>query len=156
MTTKSKPEVLRVELESISDELAGVRDFCSEVMDSFWCVNGQVADNKEDSLASVSLAMNEAVANVSEHGYADAPGQPITCVATRFENRIQFEIFHQGKAFVAPDETPQIEMPLEGGMGLFLIEQSVDEVTYCRTDDGRQCIRLVKFFAKEQIDGKHD
>jgi anti-sigma regulatory factor (Ser/Thr protein kinase) len=149
MTTQSKTQVLRVELESISDELANVRDFCSEVMDSFWNLDGQALDNKDESHTSLELAMNEAVANVSEHGYSNQPNQPITCVATRFNDRVQFEVLHDGKGFVPPEETPQIDMPLEGGMGLFLIEQCVDEVTYCRTDEGRQCIRLVKFFAKD-------
>lgn len=145
MDSPTTTEQIQIELRSIDQELAGVRRFCAEFMDAFWHVDG-----KEDALLKLQLAANEAVANVTEHGYAEEPGQPITCIATRFEDRIELEILHHGARFTPPAETPVIDWPLEGGMGLYLIEQTVDQVTYCETDRGEQCIRLTTFFNRQR------
>lgn len=151
MTTNTKDQCT-IELQSKNDELAAVRQFCDEVMETFWTNDG----NLQEHLTTVKLATNEAVANVTEHGYGNQPNQPITCIATRMADHIRIDILHQGKPFVPPSETPTIDWPLEGGMGLYLIEQCVDEVSYCQSPEGRQCIRLIKYFCEGADDGKHN
>lgn len=136
---------MSVDLRSAGDELFGVRNFCCRFMDAFW-----VGDDRDERLVPLQLAANEAVANVTEHGYENVPGKLITCTASCHADRIELDILHRGRVFNPPSETPVIDWPLEGGMGLYLIEQSVDEVKYCRTEDGRQCIRLVLYFNHSQ------
>lgn len=148
MTTRTN-EQCTIELQSMANELADVRRFCEEVMAAYWHEDG----TRQEHLAIVKLAANEAVANVTEHGYDSQPNQPITCIATRMADHIRFDILHDGKQFVPPTKTPVVDWPLEGGMGLFLIEQCVDEVSYCQSTEGRQCIRLIKYFCEGAEDG---
>ena len=139
-TPQASVEQISVELISVKDELSGVRRLCNQMVEKYW-----PSDDKEEALVSLQLAANEAVANVTEHGYENEAGRPIHCTGTSFAGRIELEILHQGRAFNPPAEAPQIVAPLEGGMGLYLIEETVDEVSYCQSGDW-QCIRLVKYF----------
>ncbi len=140
MTSQTKPANQRaIDFQSDLAELAKLREFCSDVF-SLACPNRDVRE--DDKFINVQLALNEACANVMEHGYDFVPEQPIRCVASWDDKQLCFHIEHEGKAFVEPEQIAQIDRPLEGGMGLFLIQQCVDQVQYCQTDSGRQCIRL--------------
>ena len=130
---------LSVELKSELAELEKVRNFCCDVYE---LATAQSTNRENDQYIGLQLALNEAVANVMEHGYQFEPDQAITCFAHITSQQIVFDIVHDGNPFNGPQQVPEIDHPLEGGMGLFLIQQCVDHVSYCQTNKGRQCIRL--------------
>ena len=128
--------MLTIELESTFDDLNRLRTFCKQAIAHYAATEdtGKVLDN-------LLIAATEAVTNVIRHGYEGEPGQPIHCQSRFEEESLVIEIIHNGKPF-EPQSIPQIDEPLEGGMGLFLIEQCVDQVFYSQLPDGRQCIGL--------------
>ena len=124
-------------LDSTYDELARLRQFCKDVVQ-----DESDATETEDLSGRLQLAVTEAVTNVIRHGFEAKQGNPIHCQAGRInDGSLQFEILHQGKPF-QPDDVPDIDMPAEGGMGLYLIEQCVDKVEYLQLPDETQCIRF--------------
>ena len=82
------------------------------------------------------LALHELCANITEHAYQDFQGvidiklhlqsDPVILQALILDSGIPFE--RDRTAF------PNLDEPQEGGYGLFLIEQLVDEVHYRRTE----------------------
>ena len=117
------------ELES----LRVFRDFISDCCAKFNIPNGIVFDLK--------LAVDEACTNIIVHGYKDMdPGSII--LAFRIEpDRILVQITDFGHVF-EPTEAPKpdVDAALEdrklGGLGLFLIYQTMDNIDYQASEDG--------------------
>lgn len=108
----------------------------------------QCAD--EDALYDISLAVYEAAANIIEHGYQGQGG--LIEVALEQHNhslivylRDQAPVFNPTKV-----AEPDLDLPLElrpiGGLGIFLIRQSVNEVRYRRLPEGGNELVLIKDF----------
>ena len=117
------------ELESLSV----FREFISDCCAKFKISDGTVFDLK--------LAVDEACTNIIEHGYKGIdPGSII--LSFRIESdRILVQITDFGHIFEPADAPkPDVEAPLEdrelGGMGLYLIYQTMDNIDYQASDDG--------------------
>jgi serine/threonine-protein kinase RsbW len=100
------------------------------------------------AIADVLIAVNEAATNIILHGYRGQPGT------------IEVEVVVDQDALVvclrdrapqydptsAPD--PDFMLPLEqrpfGGLGVYMMRQVTDELTYRTTGDGRNELILVK------------
>jgi anti-sigma regulatory factor (Ser/Thr protein kinase) len=89
--------------------------------------------------------MTEAASNVMRHAYQGRSDQLIQLSAETFEDRIVLRLHHLGGTFnpqaVKP---PAFDGSQEGGFGMYIIGQSVDEVRYDRDERGRNRISLVK------------
>ncbi len=117
------------ELESLSE----FRKFISDCCAKFQIPNEVVLDLK--------LAVDEACTNIIEHGYKGMdPGSII--LSFRIETgRILVSITDFGRVF-EPVQTsrPDVEAALEdrklGGLGLFLIYQTMDNIDYQTSEDG--------------------
>ncbi len=117
------------ELESLS----GFRKFISDCCAKFQIPNEVVLDLK--------LAVDEACTNIIEHGYKGMdPGSII--LSFRIETgRILVSITDFGHVF-EPVQAPKpdVEAALEdrklGGLGLFLIYQTMDNIDYQTSEDG--------------------
>lgn len=109
------------------------RDFITEC-----CSKYNVPD---DAVLELKLAVDEASTNIIEHGYKGMdPGSII--LSFRIEsNRILVQITDFGHVF-EPLEVPKpdIEAALEnrelGGLGLYLIYQTMDNIDYQSSEDG--------------------
>ncbi|MEP7338956.1 MAG: anti-sigma factor antagonist [Acidobacteriota bacterium] len=131
------------DLENLEACRAFVRNICQE--------SAHLAVN-EDFISQIELAVNEAVANVMRHAYDGCSDHPILLSAEVLADRMIFQIRHRGKPF-DPNTAhePMFDGSKDGGFGLFIIAQSVDEVAY--TSDVLQdefwwnCISLVKKFS---------
>jgi anti-sigma regulatory factor (Ser/Thr protein kinase) len=117
------------ELESLSV----FREFISDCCAKFKIPDGTVFDLK--------LAVDEACTNIIEHGYKGMdPGSII--LAFRIESdRILVQITDFGHIFEPADAPkPDVEAALEdrelGGLGLYLIYQTMDNIDYQASDDG--------------------
>jgi len=117
------------ELESLQE----FRDFITEC-----CQKSQIGD---EIVLELKLAVDEACTNIIQHGYKGMdPGSII--LSFRIESkRILVQITDFGHVF-EPVEAPQpdIDAALEdremGGMGLYLIYQTMDNIDYAASQEG--------------------
>lgn len=95
---------------------------------------------------SFDLALEEAVSNVISHGYDDQARHEIEVRISVEARTVRAEVADDGRPFdprqVAP---PDVSAPVEdrpiGGLGAFLIKQSMDDVDY-RVVGGRNRLTL--------------
>ncbi|MBV9848423.1 MAG: SpoIIE family protein phosphatase [Armatimonadetes bacterium] len=139
--------VARAELEVASDlgQLAAIWEFIR-------AFGRQLAEadpdnpwlDQEDRLFHLELAANEVASNIIKHAYEGQPDRPIQIVAEAYDDRLGIYLYHEGVPFdpeaVAP---PSFDGSREGGFGVFIVQQSVDEVNYTRDEQGRNCVSLV-------------
>jgi serine/threonine-protein kinase RsbW len=120
--------------------LADMRAFLRQACGDAW---GTPAD--EPAVEQLELALSEAATNVIRHAYQGKEGLPIEMVIEATGDQVCLSLYHQGRGFdpgaVAP---PAFDGSREGGFGLFLIAQSVDEVRYFEDARGWRVVRLVK------------
>lgn len=101
-------------------------------------------------MSSLDLALEESVVNVMEYAYPKGTSGTVNIVSTVDGDFMQFVISDAGKPF---DPTKQknvdINLPAEkrpiGGLGIFLVRQIMDTVTYERVE-GRNILTLRKKF----------
>lgn len=104
-----------------------------------------VAGLSESESRSITLAVDEALANVMRHAYDNQRGLPIRVLCARHEDRLEFLVVDRGRS-VDPSELRG--RPLDdirpGGLGTHFIREIMDEVEYVRTGDWNN-LRLVKY-----------
>jgi sigma-B regulation protein RsbU (phosphoserine phosphatase) len=129
-----------LELKSALEELGRVRDF---VRDFCRDLPGEPLD--DDAVAELVLAANEATSNIMKHAYGGDRDQLIIVEADAFADRVSVRMRHLGSPF-SPQSVPapQFNGSRESGFGAYMIESSVDEVTYYRDTSGRSCVALFK------------
>ncbi|HZO90967.1 MAG TPA: SpoIIE family protein phosphatase [Chthonomonadaceae bacterium] len=130
------------ELEVSSDlsQLAPIRAFVRQ-----FCRNLPSPTLDEDSQSQLELAVNEAASNVMRHAYRGRTDQPIRIEAEAFADQIRIRILHSGEEFdPAKVRPPAFDGTREGGFGVYMIGQSVDEVRYSRNAQGQNTICLIK------------
>ena len=89
----------------------------------------------------IELALEELLVNVASYAYA--PGHGIIDISYEIEDNprtIVITIVDQGKAFNPLEmEDPDITLPSDerriGGLGVFIVKNTMDELTYDRKDD---------------------
>jgi len=115
------------------ETLATFRDFIDE-----FCLLSGVAD---DACHDLKLAVDEASTNIVTHGYAGMnPGSIM--LALEFEpHLVTVEITDFGHSFEpsepeAPDPEATLDDPTRGGLGLYFIYQTMDEIRYGSGEDG--------------------
>ena len=95
-------------------------------------------------LDELVLAVNEAASNVMRHAYEGRDDRPVHVAGETDSKKVTVTIRHQGRPFTPPLKPP-FRGPAEGGMGLHIIRQCVDEVVHGVEPDGECCVRLVKY-----------
>ena len=99
----------------------------------------------------LELAVVEAVSNVIRHAYGNRPGHPVEIALALTPQGISLEILDRGTALdlgvlsragelAAPADIS--ELP-EGGLGLAIIKQAMDDVSYS-SRDGINVLRMSK------------
>ena len=112
--------------------LAEIRDFIQEV--------GEKIQIPGRTLANTKLAVDEACTNVVKHGYKGQTGF-IEVIVTGNMREFHIEIRDQGQGFdlrnvKSPDLKIYVENRKRGGLGVFLMNQLMDEVRYRAGTDG--------------------
>lgn len=105
----------------------------------------ELAGLSEKEVYDVVLAVNEACANVIQHGYNARPGQCLTLACRPTSRGLEVRLRDQGKPFEfeAVPELPPDELR-EGGRGVFLIRQLMDEVSSTTAPETGNELRLFK------------
>jgi len=117
---------------------------------------GLVHGLPEESCHGITLAVDEALANVIRHAYKGRHDQEMELNCRIVEDRLEFTLLDQGEP---PDPARICGQPLDevslGGRGTHLIRAVMDEVCYERVPRGNQ-LRLIKYLpvSKAGVDKK--
>ncbi|MGE5178287.1 MAG: SpoIIE family protein phosphatase [Bacteroidota bacterium] len=117
--------------------LAEIRDFVQETGEKLLIPNRILANTK--------LAVDEACTNIVKHGYKDVPAGPIEVVITGNGREFSIALRDQGRPFDFRNvQRPNLDMYVEnrkrGGLGVFIVNQLMDDVRYRRGHDGNSMI----------------
>jgi serine/threonine-protein kinase RsbW len=128
--------------------LESLRDFREFIKQH--CANLSGVDN--EVLYDIQLAVDEACTNVITHGYQDLNPGSIILDLEIDPDKVTTSLTDFGHSFEPSSApTPNIHAPLEerelGGYGLFLIQQTMDQIDYQVTEDGNKMI-LTKYLRK--------
>ena len=106
---------------------------------------GQELSLPMSAVFQLNLALEEAAVNVMNYAYPGDQGRPVTIVAEITDNelheeRIIFTLTDEGVPFDPTKATePDITLPAEkrniGGLGIFLVQQLMEQVTYKREEE---------------------
>ncbi len=112
--------------------LAEIRDFVQDAGEKLLIPNRILANTK--------LAVDEACTNIIKHGYRDSSGA-IEVVITGNGREFTISLKDQGRPFdlrnvQSPDLKMYVENRKRGGLGVFLMNQLMDEVRYRQGHDG--------------------
>lgn len=107
---------------------------------------------RDEDMIHVLLALREACTNVIRHSYKDRPSGPIRLRMDLFEGGVAIEIEDEGapvpsERVVAP-RLPDADDLAEGGYGLGLIQQAMDDVRYGSSGEGVNYVRMFRSFRK--------
>lgn len=93
-----------------------------------------------DLRTTIVLALHELLVNIAQHAYGDVAGD-ITCQLEHTTSQLAVTISdHAEQAFTPPDSLPEpdpLALP-ESGLGLFIMHQTFDNVTYERLPEGNR------------------
>jgi anti-sigma regulatory factor (Ser/Thr protein kinase) len=108
---------------------------------------------------SISVALDELLANALSHGQAGRETGVVTVEVELDQERLMVTLTDDGPPFdpfgrTAPDTMLSLEEREIGGLGIHLVRRLVDEVSYQRRD-GFNVVVLVKQRADGQADGLH-
>ena len=128
-------------LESLKDFREFIREHCATI-----------PGMNDEVLYDIQLAVDEACTNIVTHGYQDLnPGSIILDLEIDVD-KVSVSLTDFGHSFEPSSAPiPDIHAPLEerepGGYGLFLIQQTMDEMEYQVTEDGNKMV-LTKYLSK--------
>ncbi|WP_224409457.1 ATP-binding protein [Oscillatoria salina] len=121
-----------------------------EVLNWFEQLN-QPSIPKKDWL-QCQLALAEGFTNAVRHAHQGLPDDTLIEVAAiLYENNIEIQVIDCGSPFDLETEIKkQLEQPEKfkgGGRGLIILSKIADYLTYRRTEDNRNCLRIVRFYS---------
>jgi serine/threonine-protein kinase RsbW len=134
--TAASPLVTQIQVPGQLSELAGVRSFVRA-----FCERLEAPRLASRRLDRLELAVNEAASNIIRHGYAGRPDGRIEIVADASDpGALRIELRHRGEPFdPAAVPAPAFDGTREGGFGVYLIAQTVDDVRYERDETDGSC-----------------
>lgn len=123
-------------------ELARIRQWVNDL----W-IRWAPRESGEEGLYQLVLAVNELASNIMRHAYRGNAEQRIRFRASGNQGRFIIELSHTGEPFDPDTRTdPAFDGSRDGGFGLYIIENSVDEIAYYRNDGDWHTIRIEKSF----------
>lgn len=131
---------IQLTLDSDLRVLADARQFVREAAQILF--GGAVSD---EFIEQFEIAITEAVTNIIRHAYQNQKGNRIDLIAENCGEELQISLVYTGEEFdpktAAP---PAFDGSCEGGFGLFIISNCVDEVVYSHDFGNRSTICLKK------------
>lgn len=110
---------------------------------------GDEADWPSDFVYQVNLVLEELVVNVINYGHRGDPNHEIGIDLAWESDTLTLELVDDAPAFnplednPEPDLTSKLEDRPIGGLGIYLVHQLMDEISY-RREGGRNHLTLVK------------
>ncbi len=129
-----------LEIPGDLDKLPLVRCFIANL-----CQQACGAPCAQELLAPVNVAVTEVVSNIVTHVFAGNPQHTIRLEGQMMNDRFAIDIYYWGPGFEPGNVCePDINSLPEHGMGLYIIQKSMDDVSYHQDVLGRCCISLRK------------
>lgn len=134
--------VFRLEVPGDSKSLALIRLLISHLAAS--------VGYDEIESTKVEIAVDEACANIIEHGYSSlSPKPPILITVDLTGDDFVVEITDEGKTFdmrnyVAPTFPEHWDRGNTRGVGVYLMNQCMDQVSFGRTGEDQNRLRMTK------------
>ena len=137
----------RLTLPASSDSLQAFLDFMH--------AGGEAAGLSSADRDRLDLVLEELLVNVARYAYQPGTGDVEVSYSPESGGRLMLEISDNGRFFNPLEkDDPDLALSLEdrpiGGLGVFLIRQLVDSLTY-RREEGRNIISF-RFPAAENLD----
>jgi serine/threonine-protein kinase RsbW len=118
------------------------------------CTLGQLTDIE---IFQIELAVVESVNNVIQHAYNNERGHEVEITFTLYANRVTLDVCDMGRTMdlkhrVQVEKSPlefdptELNMLPEGGLGLAIIREVMDDVTYISRHD-KNTLTLTKRFS---------
>ncbi len=99
-----------------------------------------------DAVFAIELAVGEALTNAITHAYHGEAGHEIHLALTIDPDKLRLGIRDFGRKFdLSTYSPPDLDVPNEGGYGIFLMRQMMDEVIYDTSCNEGTCLELVKY-----------
>jgi serine/threonine-protein kinase RsbW len=107
----------------------------------------------------VEVCVVEAVNNAIKHAYLNEGGHEVGVIFTVYTNKLIIDICDAGKVMEQknkpsldfdPDDVKNLP---ESGMGLFIIDSIMDELTY-KSQQGKNVLTMTKFFKPDEKKSK--
>ena len=101
------------------------------------------------TVLQLNLVLDEIFTNVVSYGITEQSSQSVVTFSIRHRgDAIEVVVSDSGKAFdLTRAQDPNLDLPLEekpsGGLGIFLVRQYTDSITYKR-EDGKNILTLTK------------
>jgi len=131
----------------LANDLAGLAGLAERV-EGFGAAQGLSAN----VVNALNVVLDEAVSNAINHGYDAGVRGEIAVRLRRAGDGVLLEVEDDGRPF-DPLQTPppDLTLPLEqrpiGGLGVHLIRNLMDEVSYARAG-GRNVLKMVKYLGR--------
>ena len=136
----------RIELDAGRSPLSQLDDFIAWFADRCSLEQGESA--------RLAIVLEELMTNVAKYAYpADAGSKAVAITLARDEDRLIIEFEDQGRpfdplAYQLPDLEAALDDRPEGHLGIHILRQLADEITYRRAD-GRNIVRIVKYMLEQ-------
>jgi len=128
-------------IKSSFQELQNVRQFIKN-----YCHSIQLGTDAKEFIWQLETAIIELISNVIKYAYQNKENYDITIQVKRDNKQVALLVNHWGKPFSDPPCSPgppEEDYP-EGGYGLFIIDNYVDQCTYQENENGMNSIVMVK------------
>lgn len=109
----------------------------------------------DEGVAEIRLAVDEACANIIQHGYKNNDGEIVIGV-TQDNDKVVVTVSDDAPSYNPLKETPEpdLDAPLDerplGGMGFLIIRENTDAVEYRARESGGNALSMAKHFLKQE------
>ena len=138
---------VKVELPSQTDYISLVRQFVGGV--------AKKAGFNDLDIEKIELAIDEACSNVLQHAYKFASNNRYAIEIAIANSKLNIIITDQGDSFtfngeVVPDIEKHVSELKIGGLGIFIMQQMMDEVNYESLPECGNVLRMVKYIKTDK------
>ena len=124
------------------DQLDAIREIAAQA--------ARDAGMDDSGIYAVELSMVEACTNIIEHAYEGLDGGEIECTCDLDDEKLTITIHDHGKSFdLSSIALPDLESDLEsrplGGLGVFFMKKSMDELRFESLGEEGNVLTMVKY-----------
>ena len=101
----------------------------------------------------IAIAVEEIFVNIAHYAYESGDGKAVIQIETdKSASKATFTFIDEGKPYNPLEkEDPDVTLPAEerpiGGLGIYIVKKTMDEVTY-KFEDGKNILRIVSSWQK--------
>ncbi len=124
------------------DSLAEIREFLRES----WSAAG-AGETNANFISLMEIGVNEAASNIMKHAFGELATNALGVLVEVYRDKLRVILSHTGEFFEPSTiPVPVMDIPQEGGFGLFVIDEVMDNVHYGRSDNGTSWISMTRRF----------